>query len=144
MAEDTRECYYRLSLSVKHPNMDPAEITRELGLTPTHSWLAGSERRTPVGTRLSGTYANSYWIASRDVVGDRAFFHGMIDMISKLESLSSFLNFVSSTGGTIAMIIGLPGKVNIGDEIATSDLARLVRLNIKLGIEVFPHFEISS
>lgn len=142
--DDGSEPYYRISLAIRHPNMDPADITRALGLRPTRSWLAGSERRTPAGTRLSGINVNSYWTTGKDAVGKRAFFDGVIEMIQQLESLSDFLGLVTSTGGTVDITVNLPGRVNVGDTIAASDLARLSRLNVNLGVEVFPHFEIRS
>jgi hypothetical protein len=139
MTEEEEKPCYTLSLSIKHPNLDPEDITRRLGVTPSRSWSAGSERETPAGTRLSGTNDSSYWVASRKAVGERAFFDGMNRWIESLESSSDFIELITSTGGTIMIVIGLPGRINIGDEIADSGLARLCRLNIHLGVEVFPN-----
>jgi hypothetical protein len=63
-----------------------------------------------------------------------------LNMIRRLESSSNFLRIITSTGGIITLVIHLPGRVNIGDEIAASDLVRLGRLNINLGVEVFPNY----
>lgn len=52
---------YSAYLRVRHPSIDPGEITRELGLQPAHAWAAGSPRGEPGGAR--GAHAGSYWFA---------------------------------------------------------------------------------
>ena len=36
---------FQLSLRIKHPSMDPANISKELGIEPEHSFRAGQSRR---------------------------------------------------------------------------------------------------
>jgi hypothetical protein len=54
---------YQLSLRIRHPSMDPADITRALGLTPEHAFKAGDAR--PAGHSLApaSVYPESYWLA---------------------------------------------------------------------------------
>jgi hypothetical protein len=57
---------FELSLSIRHPSMDPAEISRELHMQAEHSFKAGEKR----GRRRSGStatnHAESYWLAPLD------------------------------------------------------------------------------
>jgi hypothetical protein len=48
-------------LRIRHPSLDPDEITAQLGLVPEHQWKAGDERPATDGPR--GHYAESYWVA---------------------------------------------------------------------------------
>jgi hypothetical protein len=52
---------YTAFLRVRHPSIDPGEITRVLGLEPAHAWAAGSPRGEAATAR--GAHAESYWFA---------------------------------------------------------------------------------
>jgi hypothetical protein len=51
-----------MSLRIRHPHVEPAEVTRVLGIEPQHTWRAGDPRRDPAGTALEGSYRESYWM----------------------------------------------------------------------------------
>jgi len=51
-----------------------------------------------------------------------------------------FLHEIVNGGGTIDLIVHLPGDINIGDCFPWRDMARLSALRVDLGIEVFPDF----
>lgn len=40
---------FSLAVAVRHPDIDPQEITAALDRTPYQSWQAGAPRRTPSG-----------------------------------------------------------------------------------------------
>jgi hypothetical protein len=52
---------YTAFLRVRHPSIDPGEITRVLGLEPAHAWAAGSPRGETAAA--SGAHGESYWFA---------------------------------------------------------------------------------
>jgi hypothetical protein len=54
---------YQLSLRIRHPSMDPADITRELGLTPEHAFKAGDARPSGHSLAPASVYPESYWLA---------------------------------------------------------------------------------
>jgi hypothetical protein len=60
LLEPTRRPF-QLSLRVRHPTMDPAEISRELNIQAEHSFRAGERRPSRSGIPDS-VYAESYWI----------------------------------------------------------------------------------
>jgi len=55
---------YTFGLRIKHPSIDPDEITKALGATPDHAWACGEPRRSEDGLVLGGTRRNSYWSAT--------------------------------------------------------------------------------
>jgi hypothetical protein len=56
---------FELSLRIRHPSMDPAEVSRELGLEAKHSFRAGEPRRAR-GDATSPLHAESYWLGTLD------------------------------------------------------------------------------
>ncbi|HEY8508676.1 MAG TPA: DUF4279 domain-containing protein, partial [Steroidobacteraceae bacterium] len=53
---------FTIALRLRHPDIDPAEITRQLGLQPQAAWRAGEVRRDTSGEELDGTYRETYWL----------------------------------------------------------------------------------
>ena len=54
---------FQLSLRIKHPSMDPADISRELGIEPEHSFQAGRPRHSKSGLAPAALHTESYWLA---------------------------------------------------------------------------------
>jgi hypothetical protein len=54
---------FQLSLRIKHPSMDPAAISRELGIEPEHSFRAGQPRHSKSGLAPAAVHTESYWLA---------------------------------------------------------------------------------
>jgi hypothetical protein len=120
--------------------MDPALLTKQLGLRPQLSWLAGGRRETAVGEPLPGVHKLSTWGYMARVSNKRHFFESIIDLLVRLEKRAKFVSEVVNTGGQITLLLHLPGDANIGDVIGWRDLQRLGHLSIDLGVEVFPQF----
>src|SRR5580704_7190226 len=57
---------YQLSLHVRHPSADPAEISRELGLEATESFRAGEPRQSRSGLAATAVHGETYWVAVLD------------------------------------------------------------------------------
>jgi hypothetical protein len=131
---------YSVRLMIKHPNIDPTRITEALGLKPNTSGIVGSWRKTPTGKSLPVTYKESGWSHWFRVERNRFFFQDVVKVIDKLEPQRDFLHEIVNGGGTIDLIIHLPGDANIGDHLQWRDMGRLSSLRIDLGIEVFPEF----
>jgi hypothetical protein len=54
---------FQLSLRIKHPSIDPAEISKELGIEPEHSFRAGQPRQSKSGLAPAAVHTESYWLA---------------------------------------------------------------------------------
>jgi hypothetical protein len=53
----------QLSLRIQHPAIDPAEITKALGLEPEHCFKAGDDRSARAEGRFAGRHTQTYWLA---------------------------------------------------------------------------------
>ena len=54
---------FQLSLRIRHPSMDPADITKELRIEPEHSFRAGQPRNSKSGLAPAALHSESYWLA---------------------------------------------------------------------------------
>jgi hypothetical protein len=131
---------YGVRILIKHPNINPTKITETLGLLPNLFHVAGTPRMTPKGKLLDGVHKLSTWSCWYDVTRNRLFFRDVVKLIDKFEAHRDFLHEIVDGGGSIDLIVNLPGDINIGDSFRWQDMARLSTLRIDLGIEVFPDF----
>jgi hypothetical protein len=129
---------YQVRLLIKHPSVDPAEISATVPLEPLRSWTAGSDRFTPAGAPLPGTHECTMWTASVPHRNSREFHKGVTEMVTVLEAAAGFLDRLLKTGGTVLLIVDLEGGRNIGDTMSPALLSRIAALGIDFGIEVFP------
>jgi hypothetical protein len=54
---------FQLSLRIRHPSMDPEAISRELRITPDHSFQAGQPRQLRSSV-AAAVHTQSYWLAA--------------------------------------------------------------------------------
>jgi hypothetical protein len=129
---------FSLSLSFRHPDIDPDEITRVLGRAPYQSWRAGAPRRTPAGHEMPSVGRQSYWVWTTEVSGRRNFFAALMEEVDGLAAHAVFLAHVVGSGGRVALVINLPGDSNIGAILTHQAVQRIAGLPIDIGVEVFP------
>jgi hypothetical protein len=53
---------FRLALRVRHPSMDPAELSRAFKIEPEHSYRAGSKRPSRSNLTAPSVHSESYWL----------------------------------------------------------------------------------
>lgn len=54
---------FQLSLRIRHPSIDPADISKELRMEPEHSFRAGQPRHSKSGLAKAAVHSESYWLA---------------------------------------------------------------------------------
>jgi hypothetical protein len=127
---------YSISIRVRHPNLDPAELTKALHLEPVHSWRAGEPRRSASGSMLGGEHRESYWSASLpgQVVGAAAFalesFLGQ--QLVQLNRHRELLGRLQDEGGQISLLIEISRVENAALTLSTNVSRKLADLNIEL------------
>jgi hypothetical protein len=57
---------FELSLRIRHPSVDPADLSRELGLDAKHSFRAGEPRQTRSDVTSTSVHGESYWLGTLD------------------------------------------------------------------------------
>lgn len=54
---------FELAIRIRHPSLDPADISRELRLEPEHTFKAGDPRTSSSGIPAASVHAESYWLS---------------------------------------------------------------------------------
>jgi hypothetical protein len=123
---------FQLSLRIRHPSIDPDEVSRRLGIDADHSFRAGEPREAGRST-VAPVHAESYWLGTlepdRLLVGtafdlgagslpevSRAIAFGVLD--STLAVLASsvllphadFFRQLQSEGGEVRLIVALSAR----------------------------------
>lgn len=103
---------YRVSLQVWHPDADPRNLVAGIGLPPLRFWAVGDQRVTPKGTRLPGTYHESYCAFDLGERSDGDLAEFLRHTLSKLERAAPFIDELRQTGGKVTFFVswspGLP------------------------------------
>jgi len=58
---------FEISLRIRHPSMDPAELSRELNIKPEHAFRAGDLRPARSGNPTASVHTESYWLGALNV-----------------------------------------------------------------------------
>lgn len=131
------EYRFFLDLFIVHPTLVPDQITRSLRMEPDVTHCVGAPRRTPKGTPLSGTYATTRWRRSTEyVVEDPGFAAELSCLIDALVPHKAFFSELKANGGTASIIIQFMDGF-LADELSSVMLARLLELDLSLGIECY-------
>lgn len=128
--------FYSIRVLINHPSWSVAEITARLGEEPDYSSSAAERGKT--GTT---------WSLVSDTAGKRFFFTEVIEVLKWVQTKGAFSKELNASGGSMCVIVELPGSVNLGDVLEPQAMQLAVSLGVSLGIEVFPNMrrpEVSS
>lgn len=129
---------FDVDLFVVHPSLDPADISRALGLEGHFSQRVGDLRRTPKGTLLSGVYPDYRWRhCIRPSTTEKGISAELANFIEKLEPYKEFFANVRTAGRETSIVLNFLGDGYLADVIPSATLVRLANLGLDLGIEAF-------
>jgi len=129
---------FEVALSIRHPNMDPAEISKIIGLTPKKTTSAGELRTTPRGERLVGAYGFSHWTHSFDFQRATELALVLEELVERLQGHEPFFHRVVREGGVVELFCGVFAAGNWDEVLQHSLLGRLAALRIDLRLDVYP------
>jgi hypothetical protein len=135
---------FTMSLRIRHPDIEPATITRTLGLEPRHSWRAGDIRQDASGSALDGTYHESYWMCelmpqpelSTDHVGVES---ELLRALGTLRRSFGFLQSLRDSGGVAELHVSIFAHEEFRIEFLSESFALLGRMGLTMAMEVSPH-----
>jgi hypothetical protein len=133
-----------LSLGIRHPDIDPAQITRELGLQPVHVWRNGQERLDEAGTALGGTHRGTYWfceIAPRPAFsGERTVVESELTrLLHILRKSIVFLQGLHYSGGSTDLCVTIFAHGDFRIELLPEETGLLGRLGVVMTVEIKPY-----
>lgn len=143
MTNSMSEYEFAISLRIRHPSIEPDEITRTLGIEPQHTWKAGDRRRSPAGDTLEGSYRESYWMGrlmdEPQVSSDQVSVESvLLQILAQLRRSLSFLAALNAEGGVAELDISIFARGDFRLELLSESLALLGRLGLGAALEVHP------
>ena len=135
---------FMMSLRIRHPQIDPAEITRGLGLVAQHTWRAGDLRLGSAGDEVGGTHHETYWMgglmAKPELARDHVSVEGQImHTLGTLRRCFQFLETLQAQGGSAELHISLYARDEFRLQLLPESLALLGRLGLTVALEVKAH-----
>jgi hypothetical protein len=141
---------FSVSVRIRHPDADPAELTRHIGLQPQHCWRAGDRRPATADGSSAGTYRETYWLAqlpsplSEDVTEPVA----MLSLESTLtlamyqfDRCPSFWRRFIAEGGTAEFLVEVFGASAFNLELSHATVAKMARLGMAISVSIHPELQ---
>lgn len=134
---------FTMSLGFRHPDVDPAWITRSLALQPEHVWRRGDERRDLEGAVLGGTRRESYWIceisATSAMAGEKVELEAELSrLLQTLRESMGFMQHLHHSGGAAELFISVYARKEFRISLLAEEASLLGRLGIALTLEIRP------
>ena len=135
---------FTMSLRIRHPHIEPADITRNLGIEPQHTWRAGEPRLDSTGSEIGGQYRESYWMGrlmpqpalASDHVGVET---EILRMLAQLRKSFEFVQMLKVEGAVAELHVSIFARDEFRLEFLPESLSMLGRLGLTVALEVKPH-----
>jgi len=120
--------FYAIRVLIKHPSWAVAEISARLEEQPNYSWSVGESGRT-----------ETMWSRESYTLGQRYFFDEVHDVLEWIQSRVGFADELQTSGGSLTVIVNLPGAINLGCTLGPKTMRLAASLGVSVGVEVFPN-----
>jgi hypothetical protein len=135
---------FTMSLGIRHPHIDPAEITRNLAIEAQHMWRAGDPRRDAAGGEIEGHYRESFWMgrlmAQPELASDRVGVESeILRVLGRLRKSFDFLERLSREGAAAELHVSIFAREEFRLEFLPESLSMLGRLGLRMVLELKPH-----
>jgi hypothetical protein len=135
---------FTMSLRIRHPTIDPAQISQSLGIEPQHSWRAGEPRLDSDGSALEGAYRESYWMGR--IMAEPALASSkvgvesqLLQMLAQLRRSFGFLESLKQQGAVTELQVSIFAREDFSLEFMPESLQLLGRLGLTVQLEVKPY-----
>ena len=129
---------FQMTLAIRHPSIDPNDISRALSLSPSRQTRVGQQRVTPTGELLKGTYQFSSWGHAFDTSTVTDLTDLLPSVIDRLTPHATYFWDLVREGGSVELFCGVFAAGNWDESFHHSLLRRLAELAIDLRLDVYP------
>jgi hypothetical protein len=132
---------YAVALRIRHPFIDPGELTEKLGFAPQHSWQAGQRKPEAAGEPGDGTYRETYWLGrvpspALESIPDLPLEGALMFVLLQIRRSEQFWSRLLADGASARLIVQIFGRDDFTLELSQSTLAMLVRLRVAISVDV--------
>ena len=125
--------YFALSLRIRHPSANLAQVCEVLGLKPSHVWQAGTQAKTPKGEPLAFVREESYCSVPLETKG-ASLSGSMAIALSFLQPKKEILHDLAENGGTIELCVALFSYTDDGYRISAELIDKIAELGLSLTV----------
>jgi Domain of unknown function (DUF4279) len=135
---------FTITLAIRHPDIDPARITAELGIEPLAAWRKGEPRAGPEGEPLQGAYRDSYWTGRMMPNPQLSSAYSSVEaellkILAHLRKSQEFLLALRADRAITELHVSLFARQEFRLDLSPSTLEPLGRLGLAIALEVHPH-----
>lgn len=140
---------FSVSVRIRHPDADPAELTRHLGLEPQHCWRAGDVRPAASGG-ASSTYRETYWLAqlalpSPDEAAETASALSLEVTLAiamhQFDKCPAFWRRFIAEGGTAEFLVEVFSTTAFNLELSHATVSKMARLGMAISVSIHPELQ---
>lgn len=141
---------FQLSLRIRHPSMDPRDISHELHMPSQFSFRAGEARDKRGRTSGVGSHAESYWFAPLDPelwesdadvnvqpfsTGTRTLELGLLRSALLLRRHAEFLRRIHAEGGDVSLLVEISPLAVTGFSLSPGCASTFSELGVVVDFE---------
>jgi hypothetical protein len=144
---------FSIALRIRHPSIDPIEVTRRVGIDPQHAWRAGEPRHVDGDDAGSALHRETYWVGllSPPVLEPSPWGQGVDESLRRAAALpqaslyftllnmkrsAGFWREFADQGGTVECLLQVHRPDRFQLDLSQALLLALVELRITLSIDV--------
>jgi hypothetical protein len=136
---------FSVSVRIRHPNADPADLTRHIGLEPQHCWRAGDRRPATADGSSSDTYRETYWLAqlslpSSEALSEPAATLSLERMLAltmyQFDRCPTFWRRFIAQGGSAEFLVEVYGRDGFNLELSHATVAKMARLGMAISVSM--------
>jgi hypothetical protein len=144
---------FSIALRLRHPSIDPKDLTRHLGIEPQHAWRAGEPRQVDDDAAGSALHRETYWVGllPPPPLGPSPWGQRVDESLRqaaalpqaslyftllKMKRSAGFWREFAEQGGTVECLLQVHKPDRFQLELSQALLLALVDLRITLSIEV--------
>lgn len=128
---------FSVALRIRHPSVDPKEISSQLLWPASFSYMVGHPRCTPKGNPLPGTNKDSFWYADVPIEGGQSLSEVIDSLNRRLAPHAKYLEQLTQTGAKSEYFIGWYIAGNAGDSLDWKLLEACAALRIRLSFDLY-------
>ena len=137
---------YCVTLRISHPQIDPCEISKQLGVESSSSWRSGDPIVGKNGEIREGKRKENFWRyqphKEHKLLSSDQYLEDYLEMFTKkLIMHKEYFSEIVRGGGKINYFIGLFSENSIGNDFSASLLKQLGELNIDLQLDIYAYAE---
>jgi hypothetical protein len=141
---------FSVSVRIRHPAADPAELTKHLGLQPQHFWKAGDRRPTTPDSMSIGTYRETYWLAQlplpqvealAELASSLSLESTLALAMHQFDRCPSFWRQFIAEGGSAEFLVEVFGGDGFTLELSHATVSKMARLGMAISVSVHPELQ---